>query len=117
MQYYELTLQHNTSSPDIRDYEKYITEIKDLWDIEIFYCLEYGPIHKKLHLHALCVREDTLHPLRRCNMPIKKGWSISFCKVKSRFAWETYYSKNIEYQNDIHEYEYNKRARKMCSIL
>lgn len=118
MQYYELSVQINSSNPDIRDYERYILQVKDLWDVEIFHCFEYGEIHKKLHFHALVMRSDELHPLRRCNMPLpaKHGYSVSFSKCRSRFAWDQYYKKHIENQIDILDYEYSKSVKTRIDI-
>lgn len=112
MQYYELTIQKNSKDIDIRDYVKYIDEIRDLWDMTIIPCYEYGPKRGKLHVHCLCVREPWLHPLRASNMPHVPGFSVSFSRCKSRFAWEAYYSKHIDDQTEIIEYELLRKVKK-----
>lgn len=117
MQYYELTIQKNSDRIDIRDYYKYIDRIRDLWEITIIPMFEYGSKRGRLHVHCLCVRDPDFHPLRRANIPIKPGYSISFARCRSRFAWEQYYAKHITEQADIIEYELLRKYKNFNLFL
>lgn len=115
-QYYELTLQNNTKNPSIKDYFTLLEEIQDLWDVTILACFEYGEKHNKLHVHAIVIRDGNVHPIRKANIPHRKGWSISFSKCRSKEAWARYTIKNISNQDKIIDYELSRSTNLSLDI-